>query len=30
MEKKPNKLINTKETFGVKCNFEVFGFEKKN
>ena len=28
METKPNKLINTLDTFGVKCNFEVFGFEK--
>jgi cobaltochelatase CobS len=27
METKPNKLINTLETFGVNCNFEVFGFE---
>ena len=26
----PNKKINTKELFGVKCNFEVFGFEDKN
>ena len=24
MEIKPSKLINTKETFGVKCNFDVF------
>ena len=28
METKPNKLINTLDTFGVNCNFEVFGFEK--
>ena len=28
MEIKPNKLINTLETVGVDCNFEVFGFEK--
>ena len=28
MNIKPNKLINTKESFGVSCNFEVFGFEK--
>ena len=28
METKPNKLINTLDTFGVRCNFEVFGFEK--
>ena len=30
MENKPNKLINTKDTFGVNCNFEVFGFDAKN
>ena len=29
MENKPNKLINTKDTFGVTCNFEVFGFDTK-
>ena len=28
METKPNRLINTLDTFGVECNFEVFGFEK--
>ena len=28
METKANKLINTLDTFGVKCNFDVFGFEK--
>ena len=28
MEIKPTKLINTKEIFGVECNFEVFGFDK--
>ncbi len=26
----PNKKINTVETFGIKCNFEVFGFEEKS
>ena len=29
MENKPDKLINTKETFGVECDFEVFGFNTK-
>ena len=29
MENKPNKLINTKDTFGVTCNFGVFGFDTK-
>ena len=29
MENKPNKIINTKDTFGVTCNFEVFGFDTK-
>ena len=28
MENKPNKIINTKELFGVSCNFEVYGFDK--
>ncbi len=28
MNNKPSKLINTKELFGVSCNFEVFGFEE--
>ena len=27
MNNEPSKLINTKETFGVACNFEVFGFD---
>jgi len=26
----PNKKIDTEKVFGVKCNFEVFGFEKQN
>tara|TARA_Y100001970_G_scaffold269704_1_gene362610 strand:+ start:9227 stop:10192 length:966 start_codon:yes stop_codon:yes gene_type:complete len=30
MDSKPSKLINIKETFGIKCNFEVYGFEKNN
>ncbi len=28
MEIKPSKLINTKEVFGLSCNFEVYGFEE--
>jgi len=28
MNTKPNKKINTKEIFGVTCNFEVFGFSE--
>ena len=30
MENKPRKLIDTKDIFGVTCNFEVFGFDKKS
>ena len=29
-EDKPSIKINTKELFGVECNFEVFGFAKRN
>ncbi len=29
-ELKPSIEINTKEVFGVDCNFKVFGFKKKN
>jgi len=28
MENKPNKIINTKEIFGISCNFDVYGFDK--
>ena len=28
MNNKPNKLVNTLELFGIKCNFEVFGFDE--
>ena len=28
MDNKPNKLINTKDTFGVSSGFEVLGFDK--
>ena len=24
------KLVNTKELFGIECNFEVYGFKNKN
>jgi len=30
METKLSKLIDTKDIFGVTCNFEVFGFDKKS
>ena len=30
MENKPSKLFDTKNLFGLSCNFEVFGFEDKN
>ena len=30
MENKPNKLINTKDIFGVSCNFNVYGFDFKS
>ncbi len=30
MEIKPSRLVNTKEIFGVECNFEVFGFDTSN
>ena len=30
IEIQPNKKINTNETFGIKCNFEVFGFREKS
>ena len=29
-ETSPNRKIDTEKMFGVKCNFEVFGFENKN
>ncbi len=29
-ETEPNAKIDTEDVFGVKCNFEVFGFQKKN
>ena len=29
-ENKPTNKINTTELFGIDCNFEVFGFSKKN
>ena len=29
-ENKPTIKINTKELFGIDCNFKVFGFSKKN
>ena len=28
MINKPNKVINTLEVFGTKCNFEVLGFDQ--
>ena len=28
MINKPSKVINTLEVFGIKCNFEVLGFDK--
>ena len=27
MKKNPNKIINTKEIFGITCNFDVYGFD---
>jgi len=30
MENKPNKIINTKEIFGVSCHFDVYGFDKNS
>ncbi len=30
MINKPSKVINTVEVFGIKCNFEVLGFDKPN
>tara|TARA_Y100001970_G_scaffold287904_1_gene413730 strand:+ start:1290 stop:2255 length:966 start_codon:yes stop_codon:yes gene_type:complete len=30
MDNKPNKKVNTKELFGINCNFDVFGFENQN
>ncbi len=29
-EEKPTKSIDTEKVFGVKCNFEVYGFNEKN
>ena len=28
-ETSPNKKIDTEKVFGLKCKFEVLGFEKK-
>ena len=30
MKNKPSKLIDTKQIFGVSCNFDVLGFDKPN
>jgi len=30
IEQSPNKKTDTKELFGITCNFDVFGFEEKN
>ena len=30
MKNIPNKVINTKEVFGITCNFDVYGFDNTN